>query len=58
MKKLLVTISVALVAAMSFGGAADARPGKGKGHGFADSPAGTRHDRHLIFQSHSITPDS
>jgi hypothetical protein len=34
MKKLLVTISVALVAAMSFGGAADARPGKGKGHAY------------------------
>ncbi|MBO1906472.1 hypothetical protein KHP60_15255 [Microvirga sp. 3-52] len=34
MRKLLVTISVALLAATSFGGAADARPGKGKGHAY------------------------
>lgn len=32
MKKVLVMISVALLAATSFAGAADARPGKGKGH--------------------------
>lgn len=34
MKKLLVTISVALLAATTFGGAVDARPGKGKGHAY------------------------
>ncbi len=34
MKKILVTISVALLAATSFAGAADARPGKGKGHAY------------------------
>jgi hypothetical protein len=34
MKKVLVTISVALLAATSFTGAADARPGKGKGHAY------------------------
>ena len=34
MKKLLVTISVALLAATSFSGAVDARPGKGKGHAY------------------------
>lgn len=34
MKKLLVTVSVALLAATSFSGAADARPGKGKGHAY------------------------
>jgi hypothetical protein len=34
MKKLLVTISVALLAATSFGGAADARPGKGHAYGY------------------------
>jgi hypothetical protein len=34
MKKVLVTISVALLAATSFSGAADARPGKGKGHAY------------------------
>jgi hypothetical protein len=34
MKKLLVTMSVALLAATSFAGAADARPGKGKGHAY------------------------
>jgi hypothetical protein len=34
MKKLLVTVSVALLAATSFTGAADARPGKGKGHAY------------------------
>ncbi|MFD0462453.1 hypothetical protein ACFQY9_11835 [Microvirga aerilata] len=34
MKKLLATISVALLAAASFGGAADARPGKGKGQAY------------------------
>ncbi|MGO4526489.1 hypothetical protein AB4097_16700 [Microvirga sp. 2MCAF35] len=34
MKKLIVTISVALLAATSFSGAADARPGKGKGHAY------------------------
>jgi hypothetical protein len=34
LKKLLVTISVALLAATSFSGAADARPGKGKGHAY------------------------
>lgn len=34
MKKLLVAMSVALLAATSFAGAADARPGKGKGHAY------------------------
>jgi hypothetical protein len=34
MKKLLVTLSVALLAATSFGGAADARPGEGRGHAY------------------------
>jgi hypothetical protein len=34
MKKLLLTMSVALLAATSFSGAADARPGKGKGHAY------------------------
>ena len=34
MKKILVTISVALLAATSFSGAAEARPGKGKGHAY------------------------
>jgi len=34
MKKVLVTISVALLAATSFAGSADARPGKGKGHAY------------------------
>lgn len=34
MKKLIVTISVALLAATSFSGVADARPGKGKGHAY------------------------
>ena len=34
MKKLLVTISVALLAATSFGGTADARPGKGHAYGY------------------------
>jgi hypothetical protein len=34
MKKVLVTISVALLAATSFAGAADARPGKGRGHAY------------------------
>jgi hypothetical protein len=33
MKKLLVTISVALLAATSFSGAVDARPGKGHAYG-------------------------
>ena len=32
MNKLLVTMSVALLAATSFAGTADARPGKGKSH--------------------------
>jgi len=34
MKKLLVSVSVALLAATSFSGAADARPGKGRGHAY------------------------
>lgn len=34
MKKALVVISAALLAATSFAGAADARPGKGKGHAY------------------------
>jgi hypothetical protein len=34
MKKALVVISAALLAATSFSGAADARPGKGKGHAY------------------------
>ena len=34
MKKLLVAMSVAVLAATSFAGAADARPGKGKGHAY------------------------
>lgn len=34
MKKVLVVISAALLAATSFAGAADARPGKGKGHAY------------------------
>ena len=34
MKKVLVAISVALLAATSFGGAAEARPGKGKGYAY------------------------
>ncbi len=34
MKKLLVTISVALLATTTMGGVADARPGKGKGHAY------------------------
>lgn len=34
MKRLLVTVSVALLAASSFAGAADARPGKGRGHAY------------------------
>ena len=34
MKRVLVTISVALLAATSFSGAADARPGRGKGHAY------------------------
>lgn len=34
MKKALVIISAALLAATSFAGAADARPGKGKGHAY------------------------
>jgi hypothetical protein len=34
MKKILVAISVALLAASSFGGAVEARPGKGKGHAY------------------------
>jgi len=34
MKKLLVAFSVALLATTSFGGMAEARPGKGKGHAY------------------------
>lgn len=34
MKKVLITISAALLAATSFAGAADARPGKGKGYAY------------------------
>ncbi|KFG68802.1 hypothetical protein [Microvirga sp. BSC39] len=34
MKKVLVVISAALLAATSFASAADARPGKGKGHAY------------------------
>jgi hypothetical protein len=34
MKKLLAAVSVALLATASFSGAADARPGKGKGHAY------------------------
>jgi hypothetical protein len=34
MKKALVVISAALLAATSFAGAAEARPGKGKGHAY------------------------
>jgi hypothetical protein len=34
MKKALVVIGAALLAATSFAGAADARPGKGKGHAY------------------------
>ncbi len=34
MKKALVVISAALLAATSFSGAADARPGKGKGYAY------------------------
>ncbi|MBM1173124.1 hypothetical protein [Microvirga arabica] len=34
MKKTLVVISAALLAATSFAGAAEARPGKGKGHAY------------------------
>lgn len=34
MKKLIVTLSVALLAAASFSGSAEARPGKGKGHAY------------------------
>lgn len=34
MKKALIAISAALLAATSFAGAADARPGKGKGHAY------------------------
>ena len=34
MKKILVAVSVALLAATSFGGVAEARPGKGKGHAY------------------------
>lgn len=34
MKKALVIISAALLAATSFAGAAEARPGKGKGHAY------------------------
>ncbi|WP_445505073.1 hypothetical protein [Microvirga sp. G4-2] len=34
MKKFLLTMSVALLAVTSFSGAADARPGKGKGHAY------------------------
>ncbi|MEE1655215.1 hypothetical protein VB618_03325 [Microvirga sp. CF3062] len=34
MKKVLITISAALLAATSFAGVADARPGKGKGHAY------------------------
>ena len=36
MKKALVVISAALLAATSFAGAAEARPGKGKGHAYGD----------------------
>jgi hypothetical protein len=34
MKKILVAVSVALLAATSFSGVAEARPGKGKGHAY------------------------
>ena len=34
MKKVLITISAALLAATSFAGVAEARPGKGKGHAY------------------------
>jgi len=34
MKKVLVAVSAALLAATSFAGAADAKPGKGKGHAY------------------------
>jgi hypothetical protein len=34
MKKVLLTISAALLAATSFAGVAEARPGKGKGHAY------------------------
>ena len=34
MKKIIVAISVALLAASSFGGEVEARPGKGKGHAY------------------------
>jgi len=34
MKKILVSVSVALLAATSFSGAADARPGHGRGHAY------------------------
>jgi hypothetical protein len=34
MKKILVAISVALLAATSFGSSVEARPGKGKGHAY------------------------
>jgi hypothetical protein len=34
MKKVLITISAALLAVSSFAGVAEARPGKGKGHAY------------------------
>jgi hypothetical protein len=34
MKKVIITLSAALLAATSFAGVADARPGKGKGHAY------------------------
>jgi len=34
MKKVIITISAALLAATSFAGVAEARPGKGKGHAY------------------------
>src|SRR5215207_2089519 len=43
MKKLLVTISVALLAATSFSGAVDARPGRGHAYGPYPSPQAQRY---------------
>jgi hypothetical protein len=34
MKKVIITLSAALLAATSFAGVAEARPGKGKGHAY------------------------
>lgn len=48
MKKILVTISVAVLAATSFSGVADARPGKGRGHAYG-------HYKHEAARGYVVT---